>query len=77
MTPAEGVRWRRPFAPTDPAALAVFRIAFGLVLFYELVGMILSGEGRALYRDPSFRFPYYVYWSTDSLSAARRSEGLW
>ena len=47
--------WLRPI---DNAALILFRIFFGLLLFLETVGAIFTGWVKANFIDPEFTFSY-------------------
>ena len=49
------------FRPVDPSSLAVFRVAFGLVLATEGLRFLLAGWGREYYVDPSFHFTYWGF----------------
>lgn len=44
--------------PVDPASLAVFRIAFGLLMFVESVVYLGKGWVRELYIEPEFHFTF-------------------
>ncbi|MEK7954262.1 HTTM domain-containing protein [Luteolibacter soli] len=44
--------------PVDGASLAVFRMAFGLLMFFEAVVYLKKGYVRALYIEPKFHFTY-------------------
>ncbi len=46
------------FTPIDNAPLIVFRIFFGLLLFAESIGAILTGWVKANFIDPEFTFSY-------------------
>src|SRR5215211_2985752 len=52
---------QRLFAPVDVASLVYFRIAFGLILFYEVLRYFAYGWIRDYYIDPSFHFTYYGF----------------
>jgi hypothetical protein len=45
------------FLPVDNTALVLFRIAFGLLLFLECAGSILTGWVRTNLIEPTVRFP--------------------
>lgn len=44
--------------PVDPASLAMFRIAFGLLMFVESVVYLGKGWVRELYIEPEFHFTF-------------------
>lgn len=44
--------------PADPASLAVFRIAFGLLMFLECAVYLGKGWVRELYIEPEFHFTF-------------------
>ncbi len=44
--------------PVDGASLAVFRLAFGLLMFFEAVVYLKRGWVRALFIEPKFHFTY-------------------
>ena len=46
------------FAPRDIASLAVFRIAFGVLMLLEAVVFLASGEVHTRYIEPEFHFTY-------------------
>ena len=48
-------------APVDAASLAVFRIAFGLVLLWEVWKYVANGWVARYYVDPTFHFTYYGF----------------
>ena len=45
-------------APVDIASLVVFRIAFGLIMIWEVYRFFAKGWIEAHYREPPFLFPY-------------------
>ena len=49
---------QRLFKSIDIAPLAIFRILFGLLLFAETLGAILTGWVRAVFIDPQFTFSH-------------------
>lgn len=49
---------RRLFEPIDNAALIVFRMFLGFLLFAETLGAILTGWVRRNFIDPEFTFPH-------------------
>jgi vitamin K-dependent gamma-carboxylase len=52
-------RWiTRSFAPRDGASLAVFRIAFGLIMLWEVWRYTSRGWVEAFYLEPAWLFPY-------------------
>ncbi|MCW1886335.1 HTTM domain-containing protein [Luteolibacter flavescens] len=60
--------------PVDGASLAVFRIAFGLLMFFDAVVYLKRGWVRALYIDPAFHFSYLGFdwvkpWPGDGMMA--------
>ena len=48
-------------APVDAASLAVFRIAFGLVLLWEVWKYVANGWVARYYVDPTFHFTYFGF----------------
>ena len=46
------------FRHIDNSALIVFRIAFGLLIFLEAVGAILTGWVKRTMIDPQFTFSF-------------------
>jgi vitamin K-dependent gamma-carboxylase len=52
---------KRLFEPVDNAPLAVFRIAFGLILCYEMVKHFAYDWIRPYYIDPPFHFTFYGF----------------
>lgn len=58
-----GARWGRAFSsrlrsPVDPASLAVFRMAFGLLMVTSVVRFVAYGWVDELYLAPQFHFTY-------------------
>src|SRR6266480_1954295 len=49
----------RLFSPVDIASIAIFRIAFGLILLWEVVRYFQNGWIREYFIDPQFHFSYY------------------
>lgn len=49
------------FAPVDAASLAVFRIAFGLVMVWWCIDDLRLGRVRELFVLPKFHFAYYWF----------------
>ncbi|HZO26718.1 MAG TPA: HTTM domain-containing protein [Chloroflexota bacterium] len=49
------------FAPVDAASLAVFRIAFGGLLLWEVWKFVANGWIARYYVDPAFHFTYYGF----------------
>jgi vitamin K-dependent gamma-carboxylase len=45
-------------SPVDGASLAVFRLAFGLLMFFEAVVYLKKGLVRGLFIEPHFHFTY-------------------
>ncbi|MDB6109616.1 MAG: hypothetical protein JWR69_1366 [Pedosphaera sp.] len=56
-----GKLWQRCFVPVDIAWLAVFRIAFGGLLLYEILKGITGGWVYKLFIAPKFHFTYYGF----------------
>ncbi|MEZ4592923.1 MAG: HTTM domain-containing protein [Chloroflexota bacterium] len=60
-------RWRqtavfeRLFAPVDTAVLAYFRIAFGLIMLWEVYRYFDNGWITRYWVDPVVNFPYYGF----------------
>lgn len=48
----------RLFAPVDNSSIVLFRIAFGLIMLWELKNYLSYGWVASQYIDPSFLFPY-------------------
>lgn len=46
------------FKPVDIARLAVFRVLFGLIMFFETVGAVLIGWVDEVYVSPQFTFSF-------------------
>ena len=46
---------------TPPAALAVFRIALGILLFLSIVRFWMKGWIHELYIEPQYFFPFYGF----------------
>jgi hypothetical protein len=51
----------RLHAPVDAASLAVFRIAFGAILCFEMLRYLASGWVWDVFVAPSFHFTYYGF----------------
>jgi vitamin K-dependent gamma-carboxylase len=51
----------RAFEPVDIASLAVFRIAFGAVMAWEVVRYFQHGWIASYYIDPQFHFTYFGF----------------
>src|SRR5215213_9401099 len=51
----------RLFAPTDIAPLVAFRIAFGLIMVWEVWQYFRFGWIGPRYVEPRFYFPYYGF----------------
>ena len=49
------------FAPIDPASVAVFRVAFGLILAFDVLRYFLRGRIAAFFIEPDFHFTYYGF----------------
>lgn len=64
--PARWARWvERGRAPVDGASLAVFRIAFGLVVVWESHRYLSRGWVQRYWVDPQFHFTYHGFgWVT-------------
>jgi vitamin K-dependent gamma-carboxylase len=56
-----GVFLGRLFAPVDIASLVFFRIAFGVIMVWEVAKYFVHGWIRTYYIDPSFHFTYYGF----------------
>ena len=58
-------RWQAFIAhllePIDPASIGVFRIAFGFILFWEIVHYFLNGWIARYYIEPRFHFSYFGF----------------
>lgn len=60
-------RWRqtavfeRLFAPVDTAVLAYFRIAFGLIMLWEVSRYFTNGWITRYWVEPVVNFPYYGF----------------
>jgi hypothetical protein len=50
---------KKLFDPEDGASLAVFRIAFGAIMVWEVCRYFSHGWIRRYYITPSFHFGYY------------------
>jgi hypothetical protein len=53
--------WRRLFTPVDNASLAVFRIAFGGILVWEVLRFFQQGWIEEVYSAPGFHFTYHGF----------------
>ncbi len=53
--------FKRFFAPVDIASIAIFRIAFGLILLWEVIRYFQYGWIREFFVDPQFHFSYYGF----------------
>lgn len=51
----------RLFAPVDIASLAFFRVAFGVLMYWEISRFFSNGWIGPLYAEPTFRFTYYGF----------------
>jgi hypothetical protein len=66
-TPIERVRGAlnalvaRLFAPVDNSSIVTFRVAFGLMMFWEVYRYFQKGWIDAFYTDPQFNFPYHGF----------------
>src|SRR5438128_533615 len=47
--------------PVDGASVAVFRILFGLLMFWEVLRYFRSGYIRSFYMEPIFHFTYPLF----------------
>jgi vitamin K-dependent gamma-carboxylase len=56
-----GIFLGRLFAPVDIASLVFFRIAFGVIMVWEVAKYFVHGWIRTYYIDPSFHFTYYGF----------------
>ena len=61
--------------PVDAASLAVFRMAFGLLMFFESVVYLTNGWVRELYGSPEFHFTFPGFdwvrpWPGDGMTVA-------
>jgi len=54
-------RLERLFEPVAPHSLAVFRIAFGAILAWEIVRFFESGRITAYFVEPAFHFRYFGF----------------
>ena len=52
--------WTRAFGEIDGASLAFFRIAFGLVMVWEVLRYFSYGWIKRYYIDPTYFFTYTV-----------------
>jgi vitamin K-dependent gamma-carboxylase len=51
------------FKPVDNSPLILFRILFGVLIFMECIGSILTGWVKKVFIDPEFTFPFIdFYW---------------
>lgn len=46
------------FAPVDNSPLVVFRVLFGLLIFAESAGAVLTGWVKETFVDPAYHFPF-------------------
>ena len=53
--------WSRPFEPVDAASLAVFRIAFGFLMLWEVLHFFSNGLLGALFVEPAFLFKFHGF----------------
>jgi hypothetical protein len=54
------------FQTVNPAPLAVFRVCFGLMMFFGILRFWAKGWIETLYIEPSFHFSYYGFsWAED------------
>ena len=56
---ASPARWSRPFEPIDAASLAVFRIAFGFLMLWEVLHFFSNDLLGALFVEPAFLFKFH------------------
>ncbi|MEM7305295.1 MAG: HTTM domain-containing protein [Planctomycetota bacterium] len=52
---------RRLNAPVDAASLAFFRIAFGVIMVWEVLRFFLAGWVDSHYKEPRFLFTYWPF----------------
>jgi hypothetical protein len=53
----------RMFAPTDVASVVLFRVGFGLLMFWEVTRYFYFGWVEELFAKPQFHFQYeYFRW---------------
>jgi vitamin K-dependent gamma-carboxylase len=52
---------QRLFAPVDLASLAVFRMAFGVLMTYEALNYLAQGWVRSQFIAPEFHFTYFGF----------------
>jgi hypothetical protein len=60
-SPTPPARWYRPFEPVDAASLAVFRIAFGFLMLWEVLHFFSNGLLASLFVEPAFLFKFYGF----------------
>lgn len=53
--------WKRLFAPVDIASLAIFRIAFGAIMVWEVWRYFDGDRIRRYYLEPQLLFKYYGF----------------
>ncbi|WP_300492150.1 HTTM domain-containing protein, partial [Flavobacterium sp.] len=46
---------------TEAAPLAIFRILFGVLMFFSLIRFMANGWVKTLYIEPKFFFSYYGF----------------
>ena len=82
--------WERLFAPVDAASLAVFRIAFGTLMVWEVWRYVQYGWIKRYFVDPTFFFRYpgfewlpapspttaYVLWGAIAVGALGTAVGF-
>ena len=90
-SPLLGAWGGRLFTPVDIASLVYFRIAFGVMMFGEMIHDFSPAMVKQFYIDPTFQFTYYgfswvspwpgsgMYWHVYGLAALAIliSVGLW
>ncbi len=58
---AQGTFWNHLFAPVDIASLVYFRIAFGVIMLWEVYRYFDHGWIHRYFIDPTFYFKYYGF----------------
>ena len=59
MTSKPRATWRELlFEPTDVASIAFFRVAFGLLMLWHVLGYLWRGRGDPVFMTPIVRFQY-------------------
>src|SRR5262245_11936486 len=69
VAPVRATNWQTfvayPQGPIDPASIAVFRIAFGFILLWEVVRYFTNGWIADYFINPRFHFSYFGFgWVT-------------